>query len=601
MPNLTHADLLVVLLYLASVLGVGQLAKASIKSSIDFFQAGRMLPAWITGLACFSVSLGAPVVLGMGGLGARYGLHAAHLFVLGAVPALVFAGIFVMPLYWGSKARSVPEFLSLRFDEKTRQITAVLFLGMSVFASGVSMYALAHVIQELHLFDTLFLQLGWPRQDIFLFSTVLASLFVALYVFLGGLCGAMYNQVLQFFVLVAGLLPVVLLGLKNVGSWAGIQSLVSGAQAQAGHATSSFPESMGVDIIAFGMGIAFWYTSSAAFQNVMASRDAKSARRASLFAAIPALIVPFLLVLPGALSVGLPTPHSRTTVTAGPDGAIVHNIDVVAPEIEQGKGLVPAKSDPVTGKIVLNASGKPVLDYDMATPNLLLQFLPTGILGLGLAALLASFMTGLSGHASVFSTVFTCDLYQAHMHRDATDEHYIKVGRVAVLGGILLSFGAAFVALRFANVIEPLLLAFSIVNAPLLAPILLGVSWKRTTGHGAFAGLLAGVGAALLHHGLTLPLEAQRGIHGGWIAEFHRYPSEIAQNVWGAVFAFAVSMAVVLLVSVISRPKPEAELAGLVCSLTPRLETSTQSWWKRPAGLVIAVALVAWAIDAMLN
>jgi solute:Na+ symporter, SSS family len=270
---------------------------------------------------------------------------------------------------------------------------------------------------------------------------------------------------------------------------------------------------------------------------------------------------------------------------------------VVSPRAEQGRGLVPAKINPTTGKAMLDAGGKPLLDYNVATPNLMLHYFPTGILGLGLTALLASFMSGMAGNVTAFNTVFTYDLYQSHLHKGAPDRHYLSVGRWATVVGILFSIATACAVTGFDDILEILQLVFSIVNAPLFATFLLGMFWKRATGHAAFSGLLSGTLAALIHHGLTLPLEASPGIHGGWIGVLHRYPSAMAQNFYGAIFAFCTNFVVAVVVSLFTRPRPDAELAGLVRSLTPRPSLSHLPWWKRPEALALAVLIGAIALN----
>jgi len=360
---------------------------------------------------------------------------------------------------------------------------------------------------------------------------------------------------------------------------------------------------MGIEIIGIGMGLGFvlgsgyWCTDFLVIQTAMASKNMVSARRVPLIAAIPKMFFPFLVILPGLLAIGLPTPHTTTVVTRGADGAIIHTIDVIRPEVEEGRGLVPAKINPVTGKPMLMADGQPLLDYDMATPNMLLHFFPTGILGLGLTALLASFMSGMAGNVTAFNTVFTYDLYQSYIHKGGSDRHYMAVGRWATVGGILLSIATAYAAINFNNIMDTLQLVFSFVNAPLFATFLLGMFWKRATGHGAFAGLIAGTAAAMLHHGLTLPIEAHTGIHGGWIAVVHRYPSDMAQNFWGAIFAFSTNFVVAVVVSLCTKARPEAELVGLVHSLTPKPPSAHIIWWKRPEALAVAILVVAVALN----
>src|SRR5215469_1420802 len=407
-------------LYFAFVLGIGFALKRYMKTSKDFFQAGRALPAWICGLAFISANLGAQEVIGMGASGAKYGLKTAHFYGIGAIPAMIFLGIFMMPFYYGSKARSVPEFLRMRFDEKTRALNACSFAVMTVFSSGISMYAMARLIQALHVFDQLFFQLGWPQSGIFTFSIILSAIIVLLYIFLGGLTSAIYNEVLQFFLIIAGFLPLVLLGLKNLGGWAGLKATLPPIYMhQWKGVLHSSTNPMGIEIIGLGMGLGFvlgagyWCTDFLVIQTAMASHDLDASRRVPLIAAVPKMVFPFLVILPGLLAIAMPTPRTITMVTKNPDGSIIHNIQVVSPQVEQGRGLVPAKVNPVTGKPMLDASGRPLLDYDMATPNMLLHYFPAGLLGLGLTALLASFMSGMAGNVTAFNTVFTYDLYQS--------------------------------------------------------------------------------------------------------------------------------------------------------------------------------------------
>ncbi len=602
--KLTSVDWLIMLLYFVFVLGIGFALKRFMKTSKDFFQAGRALPTWICGLAFISANLGAQEVIGMGASGAKYGLETAQFYGIGAIPAMIFVGIFMMPFYYGSKARSVPEFLRLRFDEKTRALNACSFAVMTVFSSGISMYAMARLIQALHVFDGLFRMLGWSPDGIFTFSIVLSAVIVLLYIFLGGLTSAIYNEVLQFFLIIAGFLPLVLLGLKNIGGWSGLKASVPVAYMHEWkgvmHASTN---PMGIDIIGIGMGLGFvlgsgyWCTDFLVIQTAMASKDTESARRVPLIAAIPKMFFPFLVILPGLLAIGLATPHT-TTIVENRNGAIIHNTTVVPKAVEEGRGLIPAKVDPLTGKVMLDVSGHPILDYDLATPNLLLHYFPTGILGLGLTALLASFMSGMAGNVTAFNTVFTYDLYQSYIHKGASDRHYMAVGRWATVGGILLSICTAYAAINFNNIMDTLQLVFSFVNAPLFATFLLGMFWKRATGHGAFAGLIAGTGAAVLHHGLTLPIQAHAGIHGGWITVLHHYPSDMAQNFYGAIYAFSANLIVTVVVSLFTKPHPESELVGLVHSLTPKPKRpANELWWQRPEVLGLAILLVAVALN----
>jgi solute:Na+ symporter, SSS family len=601
--NLTFIDWLIMLLYFVFVLGIGFALKRFMKTSKDFFQAGRALPAWICGLAFISANLGAQEVIGMGASGAKYGIATSHFYWVGAIPAMIFVGVFMMPFYYGSKARSVPEFLRLRFDEKTRAYNACSFAIMTVFSSGISMYAMARLIQTLHVFDGLFLHFGLPVGWVFHFAIILSALIVLGYIFLGGLTSAIYNEVLQFFLIVAGFLPLVWVGLKNVGGWNGLKAALPVAYTHSWRGmTNAHTNPLGVEWYTLTLGLGFvlsfgyWCTDFLVIQTAMASDSEESARRVPLIAAIPKMFFPFIVILPGLIAIATPvvTQHAMVHMP-GVHAQTAAATDAAAPAPE-GRGLIPVKVDPVTGKVMLDEHGQPLLDYDLAIPNMLLHYFPTGILGLGLTALLASFMSGMAGNVTAFNTVWTYDLYQSYIHKNASDAHYLKMGRWATVGGILLSMATAYVAVGFNNIMDTLQLVFSFVNAPLFATFLLGMFWKRSTGHAAFTGLVSGTFAAVVHHGLTLPADAPHaGIHGGWITVLHMYPSQMAQNFWTAIWAFSVNFIVTVVISLMTKPRPEPELVGLVYSLTPKPVEHHMAWYARPK--VIAVGLIVLLIS----
>jgi SSS family solute:Na+ symporter len=599
--NLTAIDWIIMLVYFLFVLGIGFALKRYMKTSTDFFLAGRSIPAWICGLAFLSANLGAQEVIGMAASGAKYGIVTSHFYWIGAVPAMVFVGLFMMPFYYGSKARSVPEYLRLRFDEKTRALNAVSFAVMTVFSSGISMYAMAKLIQILHVFDAPFHALGIPPQHIFDFSIILSALIVLGYILLGGLTSAIYNEVLQFFLIVAGFLPLVFLGLRNVGGWSGLKAALPASYSHSwqgmAHAGTN---PLGVEAfgLVFGLGFVlsfgYWCTDFLVVQRAMAADSMTSARRTPLIAALPKMIFPFLVILPGLIAIALPSMTVSKTVVNAQGVAVVEQVQV-------SKGLIPAKMDASTGQPVLDSNGQPVLDYDLAIPKMLLHYFPTGLLGLGLTALLASFMSGMAGNVTAFNTVWTYDIYQGYINKKASDAHYLWMGRISTVGGIILSILAAYAATRFNNIMDFLQLVFAFVNAPLFATFLLGMFWKRTTGHAAFTGLLGGTIAAAIHHGLTLPMGAVAGIKGGWITCVHTYPSEMAQNFWTAIFAWSFSFVLTVLISLVTRPREEKELAGLVYSLTERPQESHLSFLQKPATLggivlvlVIALNIIFW-------
>jgi SSS family solute:Na+ symporter len=577
-------DWLVLSLYFVFVLGIGVALKKSMKTSTDFFLAGRAIPAWVCGLAFISANLGAQEVIGMGASGAKYGIATSHFYWVGAIPAMVFLGIFMMPFYYGSRARSVPEYLRLRYDEKTRGLNAISFATMTIFSSGISMYAIAKLIQTLHVFDGVFQRLGFANYRIFDFAIFISALVVLIYTFLGGLSSAIYNEVLQFFLIVTGFLPLVWLGLKNVGGWQGLKATLgpSYTHSWAGMAHAN-TNPLGVEWFGLVMGLGFvlsfgyWCTDFLVVQRAMAAKSMGAARRTPLIGAFPKMLFPFLVILPGLIAIALPTqpvlPHGRIELTGQPPG----------------KGIIPYKVDATSGNLVLDTNGEPQLDYDLAVPSMLLHYFPSGMLGLGLTALLASFMSGMAGNVTAFNTVWTYDIYQSYIRPNATDEHYLWMGRAATVFGIALSVSAAYMANRFNNIMDMLQLVFAFVNAPLFATFLLGMFWKRATGHGAFTGLLAGTAAAALHHGLTLPIGGLPGIKGGWLGMVHSYPSEMAQNFWTAIWAWTTCFVITILVSLVTRAPDESKLVGLVYSLTPRPPEEPLPWYAKPATLATMV------------
>jgi solute:Na+ symporter, SSS family len=574
--TLSALDWVVMLVYFTSVIGVGLALRRTATTSVEFFQAGRAIPAWVCALAFISANLGAQEIIGMAASGAKYGIATSHFYWIGAIPAMVFLGVFMMPFYYGSRARSVPEYLRLRFDEKTRAFNAISFALMTVFSSGISMYAMAKLLQILHVFDAPFAALGLGPEYIFHVCIVASAAVVLIYVLLGGLSSAIYNEVLQFLLIVAGFAPLVYLGLRDAGGWTGIRAAAPETFTHMwrgfGSATTS---PLGVDAFGVAMGLGFvlsfgyWCTDFLVVQRAMAADSMAAARRTPLIAAIPKMLFPFLVVLPGLIALS------------------VHG------------GIVPLKVHEGTNMLVLDALGKPQLDYDLTVPTLLLRYFPTGILGLGLTALLASFMSGMAGNVTAFNTVWTYDIYQAYLRPRASDAHYLLVGRLTTVFGVAASILTAYVAAQFNNIMDVLQLVFAFVNAPLLATFLLGMFWKRTTGHGAFTGLLSGTLAAALHHGLTLPAGAPTGVKGGWIAITHAYPSEMAQNFWTAIDAWTVCFLVTIAVSLVTHPRAESELRGLVYSLTDRPRTGDLPWFERPAVLGILVLLGTFALNVV--
>ncbi len=560
-------DYLILIVYFLFVIGIGWALRRYTKTSEDFFLSGRSIPAWIAGLAFLSANLGAQEMIGMAASGAKYGIATSHFYWVGAIPAMVFVGIFMMPFYYGSKARSVPEYLKLRFDEKTRAFNAISFATMTVFSSGISMYALAKLLELL---------LGWD----FNVSLWVSAAIVLAYIYLGGLTSAIYNEVLQFFLIVLGFAPLVYLGLNNVGGWSGLVAKLQpvatakGFEANAwtsswAHMHSPTANPMGVEWFGMVMGLGFvlsfgyWCTDFLVVQRAMAANSMAAARRTPLIAAVPKMLFPFLIIFPGMIALALAESGSGFSLPKMTDGS---------------------------------------WDYTMVIPAMLAHYFPPGVLGLGLTALMASFMSGMAGNVTAFNTVWTYDIYQSYIRKDATDEHLLWVGRMTTVFGILASLGTAYLATQFNNIMDFLQLVFAFVNAPLFATFLLGMFSRRTTGHGAFFGLLLGTVAAAVHHGLTLPAGAAAGIKGGWLAAapMHTYPSEMAQNFWTAIWAWSVCFAATLAISFVTkRLKTDEDLKGLVYSLTPRPKEEHLPWWKTPEGFGVAVIVLAVVLNVI--
>lgn len=530
--------------YFLFVMGIGLWLKRRIKTGSDFLMSGRDIPLWITCLAFISANLGAQEVLGMAANGAKYGLYTLHFYWLGAALAMIFLGIYMMPFYYGSKARSVPEYLKLRFDEKTRTFNALTFAAMTVFSSGVSLYALAMLMEVI---------LGWN----FDLSIWLAAGVVLVYTFSGGLTGAIYNEVLQFFLIIIGIAPLVYIGLDKAGGIDGIMQHVDDAKLHVWKGLDSpMNNPMGVDAFSmvFGLGFVlafgYWCTDFLVVQRAMASRNLNEAQRTPILAAFPKILMPAIVILPGIILLAL--------------------------------------QNQFTGfSLPINENGDK--DYNMVLPLLLQKLYPSGLLGLGITALIASFMSGMAGNVTAFNTVWTYDIYQTHIKKNATDLHYLLVGKAATVFGILISIATAYVAKGFNSIMDLLQLVFSFVNAPLFATFFLGMFWKRTTGHGAFWGLLCGTLAAAITHGLSVA-EGK----GGWIGHLHDFYSTTGQAFSIASVAFIVCAIITVVISLLTTPKSEKDLAGLVYSLTPKQKTSNLSWYTNPIYLgVIVLVIVA--------
>jgi len=656
--QLQFIDYAILAIYVIFVLGIGFALKRSMKNSADFFMSGRAIPAWITGLAFISANLGALELVGMGASGAKYGMATCHFYWIGAIPGMVFLAVFMMPFYYGSKARSVPEYLKLRFDERTRCLNSISFAVMTVLASGISMHQLAKLLHEL---------LNWPYDA----SLWICSGVVLVYVLKGGLTSAIYTEVLQFCMIVLGFTPVVYLAMRDVGGWTKLHEVLTdvaanpasvnvAVNAHPGFVSNAWTSAwqpllagpaanpMGVDWFAmvFGLGFVlafgYWCTNFLVVQRAMAARNMTAARRTPLIGALPKMFLPALVILPGMLAVALssmgkydlPQKELKKENLAPAVAAVetvaknAEAVSALAKYVKGGKGedekpnkqakdaLAAIRKAADTdfnqyslAQVVVNQAKEPLPqedlgnrlrkaranDYDGVIVSLVRKYCPPGLLGLALTALLASFMSGMAGNVTAFNTVWTYDLYQAYIAPNKSDAHYMWMGRVVTVVGILLSIAAAYIASKYNNAMDIIQLVFGFVNAPLFATFLLGMFSARTTASGAFFGLLGGTGISAAFHALTITVGNDPGIKGGYLSVLHEFPSEMAQNFWLASFAFVGCFVLTLGISLAGRrEKSDADLKGLVFSLTPRTVDSQEAWYLRPGflGTLLLIACV---------
>jgi SSS family solute:Na+ symporter len=545
-PNLI--DYLLVVFYFVLVLGIGFAARRSVSSSLDFLLSGRSMPAWITGLAFISANLGAIELIGMIANGAQYGVAMVHYYWIGAIPAMVFLGIVMMPFYYGSKARSVPEFLLKRFNRTTQRVQAVVFAVASILIAGVNLFSLGLVLEAL---------LGWPLPV----AIPVAAVIVLGYITLGGLSAAIYTEVLQFFVILALLIPLTIAGLNRVGGWDGLTAAVTAGPGGA-EELSAWPGTALTEIqnpflsvlgIVFGLGFVlsfgYWTTNFAEVQRALSAKSMSAARRTPIIGAFPKTLVVLVILIPGMVSA------------------------IIIPQITEIKAT---GAESVDGGIT----------YNNALSLLMKELLPNGILGVAIAGLLAAFMAGMAANISSFNTVFTYDIWQDWIKPGLTDRYYLQVGRIVTIVGCVLAIGTAFIAAGSSNLMDYIQSLFSFFNAPLFAIFILGLFWKRMTGPSAWIGLLSGTVAAVVVNILqstgVLTISDQAG------------------SFLGASAAFVVGVLVAFLVSQVTTPKPDAELVGLVWSLTPKETrmgeaTAEDAGWYRSPGLLGALVLILTA------
>ena len=520
-------DYAILAVYFIVVLGVGFAARRYIKTSLDYFLSGRSLPAWITGLAFVSANLGATEILGMGANGAQYGVATVNYYWIGAVPAMVFLGLVMMPFYYGSKVRSVPEYLRLRFSNSSHIFNSITFAIGTILIAGVNLFALALVLELL---------LGWP----ILVGIIVAAGIVLAYITLGGLSSAIYNEVLQFWVIIAALVPITVIGLHALGGWGGLEDRIkqgrlgeAGLHALQGTGVGHVTNPIGATWIGlvFGLGFvlsfSYWTTNFAEVQRALSAKNLSAGQRTPLIGAYPKLFIPALTVIPG----------------------------LVAVVMIKGLGS--------------NAN----LDYNNAIPLLMNKFLPNGMLGIALTGLMASFMAGVAANVSAFNTVVTTDIVQPYLQRDRPDEHYVRIGRFVTVGGMIVAIGTALIASGYSNLMNYLQALFSIFNAPLFATFIIGMFWKRMTSAAAFWGLVAGtVTALVIYIGYKFT---------GWFS----FGSDLDESFWGAGGAFVIDAVVTIAVTLFTRPKPVEQLQGLVWGMANIDEAERKrrhEWWESP-------------------
>ena len=558
-------DYFPIVIYFGFVIAVGFMAKMRTSSSNEFLTSGRSLPAWVTGIAFVSANLGAVEIMGMSANGAKYGLPTFHYFWIGAIPAMLFLGLVMMPFYYGSKVRSVPEFMLKRYGSTAHLINAIAFALAQLLIAGVNLFLLGSIINRL---------LGWPLWA----ALVVAAVIVFSYISLGGLSAAIYNEVLQFFVIIVALLPLTLLGLHRVGWWEGltekVTQAVSGAQgtyADPAAQLHSWPglllsgfgsPVLSVIGIVFGLGFVlsfgYWTTNFVEVQRAMAADSISSARSAPIIGTFAKMLVPFLVIIPGMVAA------------------------VLVREVIDLKQLTIAGTEAPAGSAT----------YNDAVLLLMRDVLPNGLLGLAITGLLASFMAGMAANISAFNTVFTVDLYEGYINKKADDATYLRIGHLATAFATITAILTAFIASKFENLMDYLQQLFSMFNAPLFATFIVGMLWKRATATAGWIGLVSGTLAALtlniLHwtHLLNLPGQGLAFLAAG--------------------AAFTTDLVVTVVVSLVTRPKPDSELVGFVYSLTPKEhradpKSTELAWFRRPVPLAICSAVLVLLLNTIFH
>jgi SSS family solute:Na+ symporter len=546
--HLSPVDIAIVVFYFALVLGIGFYLKGRSKTGEDFFMAGREMTAWIAGISFMSANLGALELMGWSAAAYEYGILATHAYWIAAIPGMLFLGIVMMPFYYICKTHSVPGYLKLRYNEPSRALSAISFAFMTVLMSGINMYAMALLLDVV---------LGWNMD----FSIWVSAITVAVYVALGGLRSAIFNEVLQFVLIWAGSLLIPIIGLVEAGGWENLKAQIihntSVQYVHLWHNLGSFNNPMGVNWVGvvFGQGLvlsfAYWTTDFLEVQRVLAARDLRSAKMAPIIGAAFKMFVPFIVIVPGLLGL------------------------VVLPKL--------------TGASLATGGAH---SYNAVLPLMLIRYCGPGLLGLGVTALIAGFMSGMAGNVSAFATVWTYDIYRALIKKDATDQHYVKMGRWCTVLGVLISIGTAYFVMQFLSIMDYVQALFSIFIAPLFGTVILGMLWKRTTGQGGFWGLLAGTVSAA---GMFIWGEVSPSAVRYLALSVHARP--LAADMYRALWSWLICIVVTVVVSLFTRPKPVAELAGLVYGAMDIPQEEQVSLLRRPMFWAIVVGIVFVALN----
>ncbi|MGD0444732.1 MAG: sodium:solute symporter family protein [Edaphobacter sp.] len=558
LTRLSPVDVFILVLYFALVVFIGFYAKGKSNTSEDFFLAGREMTAWIAGLSFVSANLGSLELMGWAGAAYQYGILATHWYWIGAIPAMLFLGIVMMPFYYISKTHSVPGYLHLRFGDAARGLSAISFALMTILMSGVNMFAMAVVMQTV---------LGWNIT----FSIWVGAATVALYVMLGGLRSAIINEVLQFVLIWAGAAMIPILGLIEAGGWTNLKAQIAAniGRSDYTHLWSTLghfsDNPMGVHWTGIVMGLGFvvsfgyWTTDFLVVQRVLSARNLRAAKLAPVIGAAFKMAVPLIVILPGLLALA---------VLKNPDGSMMH----------------------LVGEDVARATGQH--SYNEVLPLMLIRYCGPGLLGLGITALIAGFMSGMAGNVSAFSTVWTYDIYGAFMNKKASDKHYVAMGRWSTVIGMLVSIGSAYLVMNAAGIMDYVQALFSFFIAPLFGTVILGMLWKRATHWGGFLGLLAGtvssIGMFVWVHQIPSALR--------YVA-MSEYAKPMAENMYRALWSWIICVVVTVVVSLMTKPVPIEQLSGLVYGVTPIPDDGAKTIWQKPIFWAIVVIVVFFILN----